>query len=71
MKTKTFDRKLILNKKTIVNLDEVEMAVLKGGGESVFPGYCGPTGITCPACDSNVSCSPEACLTSMGSSCLC
>lgn len=60
MKTKKFETKLTLNKKTISNLDSQQMNDLKGGiGEgatddplcSTFNKYC--TQISCPmgACD--------------------
>ncbi len=39
MKTKRFNKKLDLNKKTIVNLDYNEMAIANGGGENPFTNH--------------------------------
>lgn len=50
MRTKTFVKKLQLNKKTLVNLNEGNMAQVKGG-----------TGITCGVCNSRESCVEERC----------
>jgi hypothetical protein len=41
MKSKKFDKKLVLGKKTIVDLNNGEMDEIQGGG---------PSGQTCPNC---------------------
>jgi hypothetical protein len=46
MKKKTLSKKLVFNKKTVVNLNQDDMGHVKGG----------ETGITCYYCDSDVSC---------------
>lgn len=46
MKKKTFHKKLSLNKKTVVNIDRIEMNIVKAGGDTLY--IC--TGATCGAC---------------------
>ena len=41
MKQKKFDKKLSLNKKTLVNLSGGEMGNARGGGPATLPTYCG------------------------------
>jgi len=48
MKTKKMNAKLVLNKSTVENLEQVSMNEVKGGTVG--------TGITCGVCDSNASC---------------
>lgn len=55
MKTKSFHKKLSLNKNTVVNLDNNDMDKLKGG----------ETTLTCGACGTLVSCYPTHCKTCM------
>jgi hypothetical protein len=52
MKPKNTDKKFMLNKETVVNLNQTAMNELKGG----------LTGITCAFCDSNISCYIQKCL---------
>ncbi len=40
MKTKSLNKKLVLNKKTVVNLDKNEMSTAKGGGPYTNPNGC-------------------------------
>lgn len=40
MKTKGFNKKLVLNKKTIANLEEKEMGSARGGQETGNPYIC-------------------------------
>ncbi len=40
MKTKRFNKKLTLNKKTVANLDYNEMIIARGGGTNPFTRYC-------------------------------
>jgi natural product precursor len=40
MKNKNFNKKLVLNKKTIVDLDNTEMNNLRGGVETETPTIC-------------------------------
>jgi len=65
MKTKTFEKKLVLNKKTIAHLEAREQNAVKGGDKltATCPiSYCGvcppsdPTCETCPSPPSNFPC---------------
>ncbi len=40
MKLKTFDKKLALKKKTVANLNAVEMKDVRGGYETEIAAYC-------------------------------
>lgn len=40
MKTKKFSKMLVLNKKTIANLDSHDMGAIKGGDDYSEPIYC-------------------------------
>ena len=42
MKTKRFEKKLVLNKKTISNLSKDQMLSLKGGAQTDFPCWTDP-----------------------------
>ena len=53
MRTKQFNKKLVLNKKTVANLNAADMAHVKGG----------ETGLSCPVCDTIVSCYQTHCKT--------
>jgi len=62
MKTKKFNKKLALNKKTVVNLDGSMMNGVKGGTDTY---YTCPTGFTvcrtacvteCPRCPTLLTC---------------
>lgn len=46
MKTKKFGKTLILNKKTIANVDKSQLKDVKGGYHVPAPTYTGPT--SCP-----------------------
>ena len=52
MKTKKFEKKLALNKKTVANLNNVQLSNVKGGGVIPSdPGFaCLPTFETCGTC---------------------
>jgi hypothetical protein len=57
MKTKSFNKKLTLNKKTVVNLGNEEMIGIQGG---LFP--CTKISPTCERiCLTEVSCIPHTC----------
>ena len=58
MKEKRFTKKLVLNKKTVSNLDKLEMANLKGGAftDSILPG-CVTNEMYCTV----ASCDPYLC----------
>jgi natural product precursor len=56
MKTKKFDKKLALGKKTVANLNLKEMKVLKGGGFT--DGELVTCFETCPTCNFEVSIDP-------------
>jgi hypothetical protein len=47
MKTKNFKKRLTLNKKTIVNLDNGQLAQAKGGATATTCETCSPTCETC------------------------
>jgi hypothetical protein len=70
MKTKKFEKKLVLNKKTIVDLNSGMMGNVHGGEEpdhgwTVFPScYLGPT--DCPDCTA-----PSGCVTNCGTCATC
>jgi hypothetical protein len=51
MKPKNFSKRLLLNKKTVANLNQKSMSNVKGGG----------TGITCEWCNSDASCMVTKC----------
>lgn len=50
MKTKRFDRKLNLNKKTVSNLAKGDMGGVKGGGATYNTCY-----YTCESCDTRLN----------------
>jgi hypothetical protein len=62
MKTKPFDRRLSLNKTTIVNLNTDEMANARGGGFDIgiviilTQTACGPSGSEGPSCAYSCTC---------------
>ncbi|MCP5047415.1 MAG: rSAM-modified peptide [bacterium] len=58
MKPKRFRKKLNLNKKTVVNLDDQDMGRLKGGISARILTNCTCDGNTCPCYHSEVYC-PE------------
>jgi len=47
MRTKKFNKKLNLNKKTIADLDPKKMNGIKGGAPSAFPSGCCSEYVTC------------------------
>ena len=49
MKTKKVDSKLVLNKKTLVNLDSRELNAAKGGIETIPLTVCNCTDVDCSA----------------------
>jgi hypothetical protein len=55
MKTKNFKKRLTLNKKTIANLNNGELAQAKGGGLT-------PSCPTCETCLTYCSCTCETCV---------
>jgi hypothetical protein len=55
MKTKNFEKKLTLNKKTIANLNRGQLAQARGGGETTS---C----YTCDTCLTYCSCTCETCV---------
>lgn len=76
MKRNAFKKRLVLTKNTIANLSDAKMAEARGGSfqlpitDPTFPSndaYCPNTGLTCPACDSNVSCHIDRCISSQTS----
>jgi hypothetical protein len=68
MKPKTFNKKLVLNKKTVAHLNNREMGVVKGRGPGPLPN---PTTIDGPTCYPLFSCVPgctdSECMTQCGS----
>ncbi len=54
MKTKRFEKKLALNKKTIAHLEPGEQSVVKGGVEMTYS--CGGTCVTCVTCPNHNTC---------------
>jgi hypothetical protein len=64
MKTKTFSKKLELNKKTISNLDNNEMDAVHGGTGETFAGFtCNLTNCAsvCPTCIPTIMTCPPLC----------
>jgi molybdenum cofactor biosynthesis enzyme len=68
MKSKAFKKRLVLNKETIVNLNQSEMAVVYGGED--YTGNVKTCELTCtldtkscwtllPTCESVCNCQPE------------
>ncbi len=46
MKTKSLNKKLVLNKKTVANLDKKEMSTAKGGSYTAYE-FCEGTIVMC------------------------
>lgn len=67
MKTKTFNKKLAINKQTITNLDDMELLAIKGGALSLVkdgPPSCISTSnfMTCyTQCTCYTFCNTECC----------
>jgi hypothetical protein len=62
MKKKEMNKKLELNKKTIANLDRIEMNVIHGGILTTKPQtICDCTGDTCATCENCETEAVEAC----------
>jgi hypothetical protein len=66
MKEKSFAKKLVLNKKTVSNLDKLQMANLKGGvfTDSVLPG-CNTNELYCTV----ATCDPYFCANTWVNTC--
>jgi len=67
MKQKRFDKRLVLNKKTVSNLTENQMEQVKGGVYKTDPDFC-RTDLTCTIF-TNQACPPEIQTVYVGTCC--